>query len=73
LQAVVTREISVYGSCGSAGEYAEAIAAIGEGTINVRPLLSAVASLQEGADWFHRLYRNDGGLLKVILRPRNDT
>lgn len=69
LQAIVTREISVFGSCASAGEYGEAIAAIHEGRIQVTPLLSAVARLEDGADWFARLYRNEEKLLKVVLQP----
>jgi len=69
LQAVVTRELSVFGSCASAGEYGEAVEAVANGTIRVEPLLSAVASLSEGADWFARLYRNDEGLMKVVLTP----
>ena len=32
-------------------------------------LVSAVAPLSEGADWFERLYRKEPGLLKVILKP----
>ncbi len=69
LQAVVTRELSVYGSCASAGEYDEAIAAIAAGSIRIEPLLSAVGALADGSDWFHRLYKNDEGLMKVILQP----
>lgn len=69
LQAVVTRELSVFGSCASAGEYGEAIEAVASGRIKVAPLLSAVADLADGADWFARLHRNDEGLLKVILKP----
>ena len=33
LQAVVTRELSVFGSCASAGEYAEAVEAVANGSI----------------------------------------
>ncbi len=69
LQAVVTRELSVYGSCACAGEYDEAIASIASGDIKVEPLISAVADLKDGADWFERLYKNEEGLLKVILKP----
>jgi L-iditol 2-dehydrogenase len=32
-------------------------------------LISAVAPLSEGADWFRRLYKNTEGLIKVILVP----
>lgn len=69
LQAVVTRELSIFGSCASAGEYGEALAAVASGKIKVAPLLSTVVPLAEGADWFARLHRNDEGLLKVILKP----
>jgi len=69
LQAVVTREISLYGSCASAGEYAEAVEAVASGAIRVAPLISATAPLSEGAGWFERLYRNEEGLMKVILQP----
>ncbi|MCB1077186.1 MAG: galactitol-1-phosphate 5-dehydrogenase [Verrucomicrobiae bacterium] len=69
LQAVVTRELSVFGSCASAGEYAEAVKAVANGSIKVEPLISAVADLKDGADWFNRLYKNEEGLMKVILTP----
>ena len=69
LQAVVTRELSIYGSCASAGEYDEAIEAVADGSIKVEPLISAVGKLEEGNDWFHRLHKNEEGLLKVILQP----
>ena len=69
LQAVVTRELSIYGSCASAGEYGEAIEAVASGAIKVDPLISGVADLKDGGEWFHRLYRNDEGLMKVILKP----
>lgn len=69
LQELVTREISVAGSCASAGEYEEALQAIAEGSIRVRPLMSATAPLSEGQLWFDRLYRGEGNLLKVLLHP----
>lgn len=69
LQEVVTRQISLHGSCSCAGEYPEAIRRIEDGSIQVEPLLSAVAPLEEGAEWFKRLYDNKEGLLKVVLKP----
>jgi L-iditol 2-dehydrogenase len=69
LQAVVTRELNVFGSCASAGEYADAVQAVADGSIKVEPLISAVADLKDGADWFARLYKNEEGLMKVILVP----
>lgn len=69
LQEVVTRQITIKGSCSCAGEYPEAIRRIQDGSIQVEPLLSAVAPLEEGAGWFKRLYDNKEGLLKVVLQP----
>ena len=70
LQAVVTRELTVYGSCACNGEYAEALERIADGSIKVAPLISAVAPLEEGANWFDRLYAGKEDLLKVILQPQ---
>ena len=69
LQAVVTRQIRLQGSCASSGEYPAVIELISEGMIRVDPLISAVAPLAEGPDWFGKLYRREGNLMKVILRP----
>lgn len=69
LQEVVTRQITLKGSCSCAGEYPEAVRRIEDGSIRVEPLLSAVAPLEEGAGWFRRLYDNQEGLLKVVLVP----
>ena len=69
LQAVVTREITLYGSCASQGEYPACLDMIARGDIDVRPLMTAVAPLSEGGEWFDRLYGGEAGLLKVILTP----
>lgn len=69
LQLVVTREISLLGSCASAGEYPACLDMMARGAISAKPLLSAVAPLTEGASWFNRLYAREAGLLKVILTP----
>jgi L-iditol 2-dehydrogenase len=69
LQAVVTRELTVFGSCASAGEYPACLEMIARGTIDVDAITSAVAPLAEGAEWFERLYRGDPQLIKVLLRP----
>lgn len=71
LQAVVTREITLRGSCASAGEYPACLNMMQRGQMNVAPLLSAVAPLEEGPAWFKRLYAKEAGLLKVVLRPGN--
>lgn len=69
LQAIVTREISVYGSCISCGEYPACLEMMARQTINVDALISATAPLAEGPAWFKRLYDKEPGLLKVILVP----
>jgi L-iditol 2-dehydrogenase len=69
LQSTVTRQIRLQGSCASSGEYPACISLISRGAIRVEPLISAVAPLQDGASWFHRLYEREPGLLKVILEP----
>lgn len=69
LQVVVTRELSIYGSCASAGEYPACLDMMARGQISAKPLLSAVAPLREGPAWFDRLHRREPGLLKVILTP----
>jgi L-iditol 2-dehydrogenase len=69
LQAVVTRQIRVTGSCASSGEYPACIDMLASGKIQVEPLISARAPLEAGAEWFGRLYRREGNLMKVILQP----
>ena len=70
LQAVVTREITLHGSCSSAGEYPLCLDLISRGVIRVEPMMSAVAPLAEGATWFQRLSAKDGAkYMKVILQP----
>lgn len=69
LQSVVTRELTLYGSCASNGEYPACLEMIARGAINVDALMSAVAPLTEGAAWFDRLYQGEAGLMKVILQP----
>ena len=69
LQAVVTRELSLFGSCGSSGEYPTCIELMTRQAIQVEPLITATATLEEGPAWFDRLYRGETGTLKVILQP----
>lgn len=69
LQAVVTRELSIYGSCASNGEYPECIEYLRRGDIKVQPLITATARLEEGPQWFEKLYSGMPGAMKVILQP----
>jgi L-iditol 2-dehydrogenase len=73
LQKVVTRQIRLQGSCASAGEYPQAIALMASGAIRVKPLITAIAPLAEGPQWFERLYAREPNLLKVVLTPGPDS
>jgi L-iditol 2-dehydrogenase len=69
LQKVVTRQVKIQGSCASAGEYPLCLELIAAKKIKVDSLISKVAPLEEGNEWFHRLYNKEAGLMKVILKP----
>ncbi|MGJ8724518.1 MAG: zinc-dependent alcohol dehydrogenase [Roseibacillus sp.] len=67
LQAAVTRELDVLGSCAIAGEYPDALEAIASGEILVKPLISASFPLEEGAQAF--VAAAEKGALKVMVKP----
>ncbi len=69
LQSIVTRELSVFGTCASSGEYPACIDLLARGSIRVDEMITAKASLEEGVDWFARLYDGEPGAMKVILDP----
>ncbi len=69
VQTVVTRQLTLLGSYASAGEYPRCLEMIARGSLDVDPLISAVAPLTEGPGWFKRLYDAEDGLMKVILTP----
>ena len=69
LQEVVSREISVLGSCASSGEIPQCIDLLARGAVDVDPLISLKASLDEAPELFERLYGGDKRLMKVILQP----
>jgi L-iditol 2-dehydrogenase len=69
LQKVVTRQIRLQGSCASAGEYPRAMELLTSGAIQVRPLITAIAPLKDGPQWFARLHAREPNLMKVVLAP----
>ena len=69
LQAVVTQQIRLQGSCAICGEYPAVLDMIARKEISVEAILTAEAPLSEGADWFQRLYEKEPGLIKVVLKP----
>jgi len=73
LQKVVSRQIRLQGSAASAGEYPESIDLVAGGKILVKPLISAVAPLEDGPQWFKRLYAHEPNLMKVVLTADSET
>jgi L-iditol 2-dehydrogenase len=69
LQAIVTRELRLGGSCASSGEYPVCLDLLARGRIRVDELITVVAPLEDGPAWFERLYSREPGLLKIILKP----
>jgi L-iditol 2-dehydrogenase len=72
LQIVVSRQLRLQGSAASSGEYPRCIELLSTGQVNVSRLISAVAPLEEGAQWFERLHSRPQGLMKVVLTPTGD-
>lgn len=71
LQLAVTREISLFGSYISSGEYPACLEMIHSGAVDTDRLISAVAPLSEGPSWFKRLHNKEPGLMKVVLLPED--
>jgi L-iditol 2-dehydrogenase len=69
LQAVVSRQLKLQGSCAINGEYGDILELVSKGVLNMEAILSAEAPLSEGVEWFKRLYNKEKGLMKVILKP----
>jgi L-iditol 2-dehydrogenase len=69
LQAIVTRQIRLQGSCASSGEYPACIDLLSRGAIRVDSMISARTPLDDAASWFDRLYKHEPDLLKVIVQP----
>lgn len=69
LQKVVSRQLRLQGSCASSGEYPQAIEMISDGRIQVKPLITAEASLEDGPRWFERLHSGEPNLMKIVLSP----
>lgn len=70
LQSVVTREISLQGTCGCNGEYPQCIELMRSGAINVAPLITSQITLADAPHWFERLHAGDPEQMKVVVRPQ---
>ena len=69
LQMVVSRQIRLQGSAASGGEYPKCIEMLSRGAVQLKPLISMVAPLEQGPEWFQRLHSREANLMKVILTP----
>jgi (R,R)-butanediol dehydrogenase/meso-butanediol dehydrogenase/diacetyl reductase/L-iditol 2-dehydrogenase len=69
LQSLVSRQISLFGSCAIAGEYPVVLDLMARKKIDVASLISKRAPLSEGPLWFDKLYNREDNLLKVVLIP----
>ncbi len=70
LQSIVTREISLKGTCGCNGEYPQCIELMESGAIDVAPLITAKIALSDGPKWFERLHAGDPEQMKVVVQPQ---
>lgn len=69
LQQVVTRQLSLFGSCASAGEYPQCLDMISSGQVDVEALISKSVPLSQGGEWIQRVYRGEADLHKIVLLP----
>lgn len=69
LQEVVTKQLTLYGSCASSGEYPQCLDRIADGSVDVDALISKAVPLSEGNEWIHRVYNREPGLSKIVLLP----
>lgn len=69
LQDIVSRELTLRGSCAIAGEYRACLDLMAAGRIQAKPLISKIVPLSEGLAAFDALHRGDAGLMKIVLQP----
>lgn len=71
LQRVVAGELTLHGSCASAGEYDQALTWMSDGRIDVEPIISARCPLDEAGSWIEKLYQGVPNMMKVVVKPRS--
>lgn len=67
LQYVVTHQISLFGSCASAGEYPQCLDLISSGKVEVDSMISKAIPLSEGEKWMNKIYNHEDGLTKIVF------
>ncbi len=69
LQVVVSRQLTLRGSAASSGEYPKCIDLLARGAVRVDRLITAVAPIERGQEWFDRLHAREPNLMKIVLTP----
>jgi threonine dehydrogenase-like Zn-dependent dehydrogenase len=69
LQDIVSRELTLRGSCAIAGEYRACLDLMAAGRIQAKPLISKLVPLSDGQAAFDALHHGDAGLMKIVLKP----
>jgi L-iditol 2-dehydrogenase len=69
LQEIVIGELTLRGTTNAATEWDACLQMVTDGAVDVDALISFVAPLAEGIEWFTRLRSGEPGLMKVILQP----
>ncbi len=67
LQIAVTRQLSLFGSCASAGEYPACLDLISSGQVEVDSMISKKIPLAEGNLWMNKIYNREDGLTKIVF------
>ena len=68
MQSVVTRQLRIQGTYAyTHEEFGEALDFLLENKLNLDPIISAVVSLEEGPEYFHKLAKDPGKLIKVLV------
>ena len=67
LQVVVTRQLSIFGSCASAGEYPQCLDLIADGKVDVDSMISKKVPLADGDLWMNKIYNGEDGLTKIAF------
>jgi L-iditol 2-dehydrogenase len=67
LQTIVTGDLNLYGVCASNGEYGDCAQLVASGRINVDPLISAYARLEDGQAVFDKLYQSAEDNIRTVF------
>lgn len=74
MQEIVTRELKVVGTfLYTFKEFGEVVDLLNNGKLNLEPMISVAAPIAEGAEWFRKLAKDPGPLIKVILIGQVET